>query len=299
MEVTRIPHSIFWEARAVPSASLIETAQRLYDTFACFKEQDRGGGGAGGAGGFGDRRGFRDRNGGGERGGDRHRPVMSEKPKIGTKELSRELIAQKDFLSVLNKITQANKRTLLATLVKQLRPEFGDMYMNVLWDHLARTQTYQEVLMDVLHTLQSQGLDMAAFVHRKWDEYLAARAWNPPAAGEGGDYDVFCDAVKWRKRSLCTLRVWKMFADVGLLTDGEACQLFEEIAHDVESDIGQEIPDYKRCEVLLEQLYCGLELFGAAALPWMAQWIEHFRPRAAALPPVVRFKIYDIHEKLI
>jgi hypothetical protein len=206
-------------------------------------------------------------------------------------------MAEKDFLGMLNKIAPANRDRILATLKKHIRPELDRMYLVTLWEHFLRSDTYQDVLMDVLYVLSGQ-FDVKVFLDEKWRDYVHSRAWVPPLVERNGaaDYDEFCDAVKWRQRAMAILQMWRGLVDHGWLPNGEMVPLQGAIAHDIDAQLDAVEPIYKACEIMFEELGVAVKLFGATECT--RDWVHPMRARAVNFPPAVRFKVYDLYDIL-
>jgi hypothetical protein len=277
MEVLRIPSVEFWSVKAPPCQELQNIAKELYDKYPCFRDTWTA----------------HERRGGPKPDRNQHKP--SEKPRIGKRELSCEAIAEKDFLGILNKIAPSNKDKILSNLQKQVRPEFDQMYLTTLWEHFLRSDTYQSVLIDVLHELGNR-FDARSFVQMKWRQYVQTRAWVPPLPPDrdGHNYDEFCDAVKWRKRAMAILQMWRGLVDSGWIPHGEMTPLQSALAKDIDAELAAEKPVFKACEIMLEEFCLVIKLFGASE--GIREWIIPMKKNAAQLPPAVRFKVYDIFD---
>jgi len=72
--------------------------------------------------------------------------MRQERPRIGVRELSREDMCKKEFLSLTNKVSPQNKEIIVKKLLMGLAPQFSTMYCSVLWTIMQRpVQIYQNI----------------------------------------------------------------------------------------------------------------------------------------------------------
>ena len=145
---TSIPLDVFWET--VPISDAFESIVTKLDKYRCFVtnggERERGieTGNGGNASNAGRARHFR-RGGGGA---GRQLPVRmrQERPRIGIRELSREDMCKKEFLSLTNKVSPQNKDSIVKKMIAGLAPQYACMYCKVLWSIMQRpVQIYQNI----------------------------------------------------------------------------------------------------------------------------------------------------------
>ena len=69
-----------------------------------------------------------------------------ERPKIGMRELSREAMCKKEFLSLTNKVSPQNKDAIVQKMLAALTPQYATMYCTVIWTIMQRpVQIYQNI----------------------------------------------------------------------------------------------------------------------------------------------------------
>lgn len=295
--------------------AFLDKAEWLVKRYACFSPAPSGGAGAGG----GAHRGQRNGGGNGRRGagggGQRRagmdlesaRRAVSEKPKIGGRDLSTHAIARKEFLSLMNKVTPANVDAFCGRVSNILRNDCTEIYADVAFDMMQRMPAAQDLHMRILLEIdgalfETERAVLRELCRKRWDQYVAGRGWVPPsdvlAEVPSDDYDGFCEFVKWKKYACALVGVWLRMFPTPLLADrapGPAptpADLWGYLA----STIGDMIAsgNTRALDVILDEAKC----FAAQArIPEEGrQQIRGWHAAAPGLPPAPRFKIYDLYE---
>jgi hypothetical protein len=148
-----VPIDVF--LAAIPDPSKYEVLVKSLDAYRCFVtnggERERGIDNHNGGGNGGSRNG---RYGGGGRSKGHGRQNASaagnrmrqERPRIGMRELSREAICKKEFLSLTNKVSPQNKDAIVRKVLAILTPQYATMYCHVIWAIMQRpVQIYQNI----------------------------------------------------------------------------------------------------------------------------------------------------------
>jgi hypothetical protein len=284
----RIHLNQFLECRTqgglTPSVNLEEKSAHLRTTFACFQDQKP----------------MPPPN----KWGHAKKPVYEEsrppKPVLGTRNLSREHLARKDFLALMNKLTQQNKESILSTLKSVFREDCLDIYVTITWDMMQRLPEYQDIYMEVL-TVIYQYVTTPTLWKEKWDQlwqkYLQHEEWVPPMPlHQGEGYDEFCDSVRWKKRALAALQAWVRLQRQGWILHVE--QTMVPLLH-------------VRCDPLLhatkgdgttDMFLDAIKLLVPGQLgaleDMLRQWIDGWCAKANELRPATRFRVYDVRDEL-
>lgn len=225
-----------------------------------------------------------------------HAAPPPEKPKIGTRELSREALAKKEFFGIINKIAPQNKDAILKKLV--FRDEFLDAYIKFLWDALLRSPEYQELYMDVLAVIANHfaGSAVCESIERVlWIDYIQERRWLFAPASDGEEYNDFCDHVKLKKQIVASVNAW------ALLTRNKYINIIDKLFDMVYDECNSRLKKFdfsKTVEILLETLYefkdrRSHDIIAAAITD---TWYEIIKDPDC--PPVIRFKVYDFVDLL-
>lgn len=208
-----------------------------------------------------------------------------EKPRIGLRELSREAIARKDFLAMINKLSPQNLDTMKEHCKSVLRPECIPLYVDMLWDAMLRSPEYQHLYVDIMLTIDKVQ-SVFADVHRIWDSFVEKKAWMVDTnTATDASYDDFCDHVKTKKRAIASVRGWIHLTQEKLCDPSITDKLLQLLLQDPPTDVSVEqlIELYKSCPVQFK-----------IAIPTIREWHEN----AANLAPIVRFKLMDLWEIL-
>lgn len=212
----------------------------------------------------------------------------AEKPRIGTRELSREALARKEFLAMINKISPQNIEAMRTQCKTSLRPDFVSMYVDMLWDAMLRSSPdYHVLFTSILHTIDSVQ-SVFGDIHRTWNAYVASKPWIPDSVDKDGDttYDDFCDKVKAKKRFISSVCAWVH------LSHGKLCDPA------IPSQLLHLLMDQEPTDVILEGL---IELYKGVPDIFQTQVVDTLQKlhqNAQSYPPIIRFKIYDMWDLL-
>lgn len=209
----------------------------------------------------------------------------AEKPRIGTRELSREAIAKKDFIAMINKLSPQNVATMKDHCKGMLRIEYLPMYIDMLWDAMLRSPDYQSLYIEILGVLDKVQ-SIFAEIHRVWDHFVATKGWMlNPQNDSDASYDDFCDHVKAKKRAIASVKAWIRLAHEKLCDPNVIDHLIHYLLEDAPTDISLE---------QLMELYKEYPSHFQSAMATIKEWHDN----AASLTPMVRFKMMDLWELL-
>lgn len=209
-----------------------------------------------------------------------------EKPRIGMRELSREAIARKEFLALINKLSPQNASNIITQCKTSIRPEFLPMYVDMLWNAMMQSPDFQNLYIDVFTAIDSL-YSVTVDIRRIWDTYLENKAWLPKPTEEGHSYDDFCDQVKAKKRAIASVKGWVYLYMNKLCKDDVMHVLFREMVNmDAPTDavIDELIECYKLNARYMRTIDCVREV------------VHKWHQEAQMLPPMIRFKLYDLWE---
>lgn len=222
-----------------------------------------------------------------------------DKLRIGTRELSREHIARKDFLALMNKLSDANKLSILQTLKQVFREDCLDVYMQVTWDHMQRAPEFHALYMSVLKTvsniLAKPNLWREKW-HLLWKDYVMHQQWRPSdQLLQEEDYDEFCDFVKWRKRTIASINAWKLL-EQHQWVQGVHDSLLQTIINACNDELTL-TNGSKLADVLLDEIHALME--GTPPTKWMTieSFVKKWMQDPEQLRPSSRFKLYDLYER--
>lgn len=142
----------------------------------------------------------------------RHEVLRTDIIKIGSRELSRESLARKDFLALMNKLSLQNKEHIFKTIRNVFREDCIHVYVEILWDMMQRSSDFIPLYVAALDVLASVSKSPNVWIthwENIWQQFCEKRSWTPSkeiADQEQDDYNEFCDFVKWKKRTLGALK---------------------------------------------------------------------------------------------
>lgn len=209
----------------------------------------------------------------------------AEKPRIGNRELSREAIARKEFLALLNKLSPQNASAIIAQTQASLRSDFIGMYVEMIWDAMLRSPEFQGLYIGMLAAID-QKHSVFGDIQRIWEAYLVQKPWvSSDVVSVSPSYDEFCDHVKDKKRTIASIRGW-----IGLV-EQRLCK--EEIGSSLIAQLVEAGPTDMSLDGLME--FCRAPSY---LTPSIHATIQQWHDNAQQLPPMTRFKLYDVYEKM-
>lgn len=228
----------------------------------------------------------------------------TDKIKIGNKDLSRESIARKDFLALMNKLSEQNKSAIQQTLKQVFREDCLDIYLQIMWDQMQRCSDFHHLHLSILKTIHSLITTPDLWAKKwieLWNKYISSSSWKPKLELlEDDDYDEFCDFVKWRKRAITAIQAWKLLAKYKWISNVESI-LIPKIFNDLMNAMICSPNGDKLMDVYLDELLCLIvDLNIDKHLPAYLQCLQNMLDNTDidSLRPSTRFKMYDIKEKL-
>ena len=233
-----------------------------------------------------------------------------ERPRIGTRELSREDISRKDFLANLNKLSRQNYESILRLIRTTYNSNFLQNYMDITWEMMLRQVDFQDLHIEVVqHLMNITPPDKKERVTNYWNErcksYFDNKEWTPPediftTQSSVDEYDDFCDYIKWKKKTGASLLAWLRLMDAGVIPSHYAI-CFASIMDSIQEAL--KLQKYKYFDCLLEW-FLQMVRFGVDKYPFgddivftLNDWMDtitHY-----GLSSSLRFKIMDIHDIIL
>lgn len=314
-QVTQVPLQVFLQIRTRSDLVDVEAAskaQQLQDTYACFKisgdchQHHRHGKHAHTHGGSSNR--WSRKGPAADRHKDERRLTRTEVVKIGSKELSRQNLARKDFMALMNKLSRQNKLHIHQTVQNVFREDCLSVYVDILWDLMQRSADlitlYMEVIDVLVHVSENKESWPLKWA-KTWDEFEQGGG---PAPNQellaDDDYGEFCDYIKWKKRTNGALCACVHLAKAGYIRSTIPMDTAEliKVAFDetiLPSDLqpsGTKVSDAHidqlRCMIAEEHGLCCDRCIRDAALAWCEGWCS----KGSHLRPSTRFKMLDLME---
>lgn len=224
------------------------------------------------------------------------RVASSARPKkIGDRDMSSEKLTQKTLMTLMNKLTKSNKEHIISQVRNSFRPEFAGMITNTIWDFMLLCPEHQDVYADVLLMLTPH---VSEHVQNIWDKYFTNRNWIIQEL-DTTDYDDFCEHVKLKKRALAEITGFGAFCKKRILNASETIgKLVTVFLHDCDHYINNfRQESMKKLELSLDEFSTALGINMCACGEDVRRYVAVWMDVANSLPPVIRFKIYDINDR--
>lgn len=260
------------EGRVPPPAEIVEKAKWLLSTFACFSsdkppphKQHR------------------------SAASDHHHQHNANSHRRNNKELSTEAITIKNIMTLMNKLSPANKEHIVAQVRASFREEFAHIYVKLIWDFMLRSPEHQDLYTDVLLILAPH---VNTAIAALYDDWCAERRWLMRNSCDTEQYDEFCDYVKEKARAIATIKGFGYLMRKRLLPEDVYNDVVRQLVQSGNEYIGV---DARAFESVLEQLKA---VYHPALMDAAVAHISRWMAQAPDLPPAVRFKVYDLNDKM-
>lgn len=230
----------------------------------------------------------------------------TEKVRIGCRDLSRENFGRKDFMALMNKMTAANKDTILQSIRNAYRDECQNIYTEITWNMMQKSPEFHELHLRVITAIEDSTTRKSEW-RDSWqqiaNDFVSEQRWFPPdSVLQSDDYDEFCEFVKWRKSTIASIRALCMLEDHGWLTSSYRDCTLQALLKSIDSRIKEENSHGdKVMDALIEQLYALLTTIApeceTSVMTNVSHWYAaNIRGSLNVLRPATRFKLYDLYE---
>ena len=215
--------------------------------------------------------------------------------------------SQREFISLLNKITHDNEVKIITKLKDIITYENISLYIPIIWDMMLRCPEFQNIYINVIDLIrrESNTIHISEFKDI-WIDYKENKKWIPDTSilPDSSDYDEFCDYVKWKKRSVAAINGFMLLSKnniVDLNIIKELTPYIIDITHTYINDKELCIP-VQLISALLEQIIVLLNTLKVykcdKSKEYISKFIKNNEHLIPELQPLIKFKIYDIIENL-
>jgi hypothetical protein len=185
----------------------------------------------------------------------------TERPKIGVKDLTVEGTLRKEFISLLNKLSNQN----LDTMIRQTRLIFNkdhmDVFVEVLWEYLKRQPDYQGIYIQLLESIyQLLGdddiLDMNLLWTRIWNKYIQEEGWKIEyeLIEQSHNYDDFCEYMKEKKKRNAISQAWSRLIGLGVIRTEPFEWMLQILDHSYQLDLHEHAVHKTMVDSYIEQI---------------------------------------------
>jgi hypothetical protein len=233
----------------------------------------------------------------------RREPVgLTHRPRIGGDTVAKDALVRREFMSLINKLTAANKEHIMKEIKRVHNSEYTYVYVAVLWDMMQRMIDLQYIYIVVFEVLGCTTSECDEL----WTSYVETKGWLPPKdCVQEQDYDEFCDFIKWKKRAVACVSAFSQLGTHKMLSNGAS------VLHDMTLHIIQDcegvLEKYSSCSsdvqlanALMEQVCmlfkCAKSTRNDQVLAHIRQFAEQYKQKSQSISPMVRFKILDLYD---
>jgi len=242
------------------------------------------------------------------RAGAPRRSGLLERPRIGARDLSREALCRKDFLSLMNKLSPQNAEKIWKTFSAGMLPAQAPLYCEVLWALMQRAaklyaRLYADVALGLARALQApHKMAFKCAWDARWAVWTAGAFWAvdaeaaavaaaaPTAADEDNEW------LAWKKGRLRLMQACVFLCANGVFTqppEALLAPIAEACAACIRTDAFAFLDYY--LDLLTHGLDALHDLQRPPPEPLRAQWGD-WLARAPAMPPLCRFKVMHLAE---
>lgn len=220
-------------------------------------------------------------------------PARTDIIKIGCRDLSRENLARKDFLALMNKLTDTNRETIFRGLKNVYRSGCTSIYVQIIWDMMQRSPNFITMYISVIDILATCD-EKEAWKQQwtcVWDTFIGENAWDPRkhCPNDNDAYDEFCDAVKWKKRVLAGVVALACLSEKDWISEKVGDILVEKVLAQIDVQA-----DPRMTEIMLDEIKALLPHLSYEATLVVAKWCNSVDN--SAVRPASRFKLLDLSD---
>lgn len=227
---------------------------------------------------------------------------VSERPikiKIGNRDLSTEHLAKKEYMSLMNKLSEQNRRQIYNSFKTSIRHECYKIYINMTWTMLLKFPDFQKLYINLIKILYENMENKNLFID-EWiiivSQYESGKKWIPSDdILDDNDYDEFCDFQKWKKQAIGAINSLKLISANEWIPSNTIQRITEQIINDSNSYF--ELSNGTGCKIvdaLLDQiLVISDTIEDKLIVDFINKWLKDDTLRHST-----KFKLLDIKEKV-
>ena len=231
---------------------------------------------------------------------------LAQRPQIGGAATSKDVQVKREFTSLINKLTYANRDNIFKEIKKVLNAEYISVYVPVLWDMMQRMVDLHKLYIDVFMMLECNDECV-----NLWSMYVNNKQWLPPSDCSSveeqatQDYDEFCDFMKWKKRAIASISALSALESCGILNNNldVLFTLTGLVLNDADTLLEQcptSTHDIQIANALMEQIFmihkCAKSCKRSDVLAKISAFAEKYKIKSGLIAAMVRFKILDLYD---
>jgi len=236
----------------------------------------------------------------------------------------------RDFMSILNKITNVNEDKMLLKVRDIIKYEYISTYISLIWDMMLRCPDFQYIYINIVNIIRTEyNLLYLEDFQNIWDTYVLNNKWLPddktcdslldtnmikdaqPQSDANIEYDEFCEFVKWKKRANAAINAFMLLKNNNIVEIDIINELTKYIVDDTQKyldngvDVEIGINDAKYIQIttaLLDQILSIINTFKVKkcdeSKKYIRNFIENNIHNLNKMSPSNKFKFIDITEKM-
>ena len=167
-----------------------------------------------------------------------------------------EGLARKEFMPLMNKLTQKNKSAIMMQIKNIIRPVNVKVYIDIIWGICLDCPMYQALYVEALELVATASQDIMGIkksLNERFCNFIDEEKYIPPAAitpTSTEEYDEFCDYMKWKKRALATISLLIILEKTGFVE--AVCLLTKDLLDTCNEYLNAKL--YEQADIILEQL---------------------------------------------
>jgi len=216
----------------------------------------------------------------------------------------------REFLSFMNKLSDKNKNSTINFIRSHCKQAYIDKYIEIIWDMMLRSPDYQSNYIEILKEISNiSNITLISSIKLMWILFLTNKKWIPSEELlNEDDYDEFCDFLKWKKRSLASIKAYSLFIKEGWIDEDVFITLLQNIITDGKYYIrlnNRLKSDDKMLDIILDHIQVLFDIINNGKTDSSKKSykiIEDFISDAIYdienLKTTSRFKIMDMYDKI-
>jgi hypothetical protein len=219
---------------------------------------------------------------------------------VGSTEDMQVAVARKEFMPLMNKLTQKNKISILSQVKGIIKPSSSHIYMDIILNICLQCPEYQTLYMEVIDIITSAYASatdgLRHTVQNRFNTFIENSEYVPPDTMDKMEYDDFCDYVKWKKKAIASVNMYMLLEDKGVLQTVYDLSL----ALIGSCDYALNKRDYDKADIILEQLlaiYCHNTSVHKKQIDAITGFVSRWMSKTDDMRCSTKFKFYTFSEK--
>lgn len=227
--------------------------------------------------------------------------------------IKNDINVNREFISILNKITHGNKEKLLIKIKEYIHKENTSVYIKLVWDMMLRCPDFQDIYIDIILLIKDNNILYINELEIIWKDYVLYKQWLPECSiclsvssdeSSSNTYDEFCEFVKWKKRANAAIRAFMLFELQNIIDN----KLIQELTKYIITSISIYINDQTSTNALqiinclLEQMLTivhTLKIYKCEVTKkYIKEFVKNNEVHIPTFSPSNKFKFIDIIENL-